>query len=66
MIEHMRQEKTVVNQLYGGLARLIETARTAAGPGRVEIRIGEQVVGMGGDFRQALTHRSEANEQAHH
>lgn len=63
MIEHLRHEKTAVQQLFGGLATLTETARTREGPGRIEIRIGDQVVGIGRSFRAALDSRAEAAEE---
>lgn len=63
MIEFMRQERRVVQQLFGGLATLTETAGTRRGPGTVEIRIDDQVVGIGRSFRAALDSRAEATAE---
>lgn len=57
MIEHLRHEKTAVQQLYGGMAELIETAGTSRGPGAVEIRLAGRPVAVGGSFRAALDSR---------
>lgn len=54
MIEHLRQERRVVQQLYGGAAQLIETAGTRIGPGTVEITVEGRPVGQGSSFREAL------------
>ena len=63
MIEHMRMEQRVVQQLFGGLATLTETAGTRRGPGTVEIRIDDRVVGTGRSLRAALDSRAEATAE---
>jgi len=44
-----------VQRLFGHQARLAGTIGTVAQPGRLEIHIGEQAIGVGKDFQQALT-----------
>jgi len=54
MIEHLRQERTIVRQLYGGAGRLIETAGTGSKPGTVEITVAGRPVAVGGSFQEAV------------
>jgi hypothetical protein len=55
MVEFMRQDRRVVEKLFGGAATLIETSGSGAGPGRLTIKIGGRVVGDGATLREALT-----------
>lgn len=57
MIEHLRAERTIVRQLYGGAGQLIETVGTGSKPGSVTITVGGRPVGTGGSFREALDSR---------
>jgi len=54
MIEHLRAERTVVRQLFGGAGQFVETAGTRVKPGTVEIRVEGRPVGTGGSFREAV------------
>ena len=54
MIEHMRQERRVVDQLFDGRGTITETAPTPVGPGTTAIRIDGDLVGWGTSFRSAL------------
>lgn len=55
MIEFMRQDRRVVEKLFGGAATLIETSGSGAGPGRLTIKIGGRVVGSGASLREVIT-----------
>ena len=54
MIEHMRQEQRIIDQIFDGRGIVSETAPTPAGPGTTAIRIDGRVVGWGVSFRAAL------------
>ena len=54
MIEHLRAERTVVRQLFGGAGQFVETAGTRVKPGTVEIRVEGRPVAVGGSFQEAV------------
>lgn len=54
MIEHLRQERTIVRQLYGEAGRLVETAGTRVKPGTVEVWVEGRPVAVGGSFQEAV------------
>ncbi len=64
MIEFMRQDRRVVEKLFGGAATLIETSGSGAGPGAVTIKIGTHTVAQGATLREALTTSSISEETA--
>lgn len=54
MIEDLRMERRIMQQMLGTAARLVEHGPTACEGGRVEIHLGAGLLGSGSGFAAAL------------